>query len=120
MTQSPHVPTSEHDQVHPSGFHHTVTLPRVVGTRPSAQHYLDMLPQSLLEQDVLLDCGGLVEGTASFADEVVKVVLATRNAARLVAYASGSEFAHDLQVAAQEHHVSDRLHLERVITHIGS
>lgn len=98
----------------------TIKLPRVVGTRPSARAHLREVPDRLDGQDVVLDCRGLVDGTASFADEIVKVVLADRNAASLVALGPGHDFAEDLMTAAQDHNVANRFRLERVIESVGS
>lgn len=101
-------------------MNYTIVLPRVVGTRPAAQYYLDSVPERLHGKDVELDCSGLADGTASFADEIVKVVLADRGARSLVAVAPGHDFATDLQTAAHDHGVADRFRLERVIESVGS
>lgn len=98
----------------------TVVLPRVVGTRPSARAFLQQIPEDLAGQDVVLDCRGLVDGTASFADEIVKVVLHDRRADSLLALGPGDDFATDLATAAQDHGVSDRFRLERVIESVAS
>lgn len=97
-----------------------MVLPRVVGTRPSARLFLHEIPEQLAGTEVVLDCRGLVDGTASFADEVVKVVLVDRGAASLVAVGPGHDFAGDLATAAADHGVTGRFRLERVTEHVGS
>lgn len=98
----------------------SVTLPRVVGTRLSAHGYLRDLPTDLSGQDIELDCRRLVDGTASFADEVVKIVLKERNARTMVAVGPGRDFADDLQTAAHDHGVADAFSLERVTESVAN
>lgn len=86
----------------------TIVLPRVVGTRMSARSFLERLPVDLAGEDVVLDCSGLLDGTASFADEVVKVVLRDRGARALVVDGAGDDFAADLLQAARDHGVENR------------
>ncbi len=97
-----------------------IVLPRVVGTRPSAQAFLREVPQQLSGMDVVLDCRGLMDGTASFADEIVRAVLCERGASSLVALGPGPDFAEDLISAAQDHDVQDRFKIARVIESVAS
>jgi hypothetical protein len=97
-----------------------IVLPRIVGTRPSARALLREVPTRLDGEDVVLDCRGLVDGTASFADEMVKAVLVDRTAASLVALGPGQDFATDLAAAAHDHGVLDRFRLERLSESVAS
>ncbi len=97
-----------------------IVLPRVVGTRPSARAFLREVPQDLVGRNVVLDCRGLVDGTASFADEIVKAVLKERGAASLVALRPGPDFAGDLSAAADDHEVADRFRVERTPESVAS
>lgn len=92
----------------------SIVLPDVVGTRPAARVFLSQVPAQLAGRTVVLDCTWLVDGTASFADEVVKVILADRQADLLVAVEPTDDFAADLQTAASVHGVANRFKIQRV------
>jgi hypothetical protein len=98
----------------------TIVLPRVVGTRPAVAGFLTHVPRDLTDREVELDCRGLLSGTASFADELVKILLKDSGARRLVARGPGADFAADLRVAADDHGVADRLSVEGVPATAGT
>lgn len=89
-----------------------ITLPRVVGTRPAVAPFLDHLRADLKGETVVLDCRSLLSGTPSFADEIVKQVLADRRADELLVLGANSDFGADLAASAAAHGVIDRLHFK--------
>lgn len=84
--------------------------PSLAGSRDKAQQLLSRLPHDLSNAEVVLDCGGLLAATVSFADELVHEILVVRRARALrVVHVSDVEFSEYLAQRATEHEVSDRL-----------
>lgn len=60
-----------------------IEVPDHAGLRDQAQDLSWVLPSDLAGDTVVLDCAGLIVGTPSFLDEIVKQVLIVRHAAAL-------------------------------------
>jgi hypothetical protein len=91
-----------------------LTLPRLVGGRSRAKEMLAPFPSDLTGANVVLDCRDLLSAPPSFADELVRIVLAERHADSLEAIGAGPDFAGDLANAAAAHDVVSRLRFEAV------
>lgn len=79
------------------------------GSRDHARELVADLPSHMAGTSVVLDCSGLVVGTPSFVDEIVKEVLLLRNADRLELTGSSARIATLAERAAANRGVADRL-----------
>lgn len=62
----------------------TIETPSRAGSRDQARAWLEALPQDLSSSDVLVDCSHVLASAPSFVDELVKIILVERKAARLL------------------------------------
>lgn len=83
--------------------------PDLVGGRAAAREMLSTVPSDLARARVVVDCGDLLSTSPSFVDEVVKVVLADRRAAKLKLKNAPAQVAAWAQESAMDREVADRL-----------
>lgn len=86
-----------------------LTVPDHAGSRPQAQRLVELLPDDLTGQTVVLDCSHVVVGTPSFFDEIVKQVLVLRTASELEIAEASPRSSQLLERAAENRGVGDRL-----------
>jgi hypothetical protein len=86
-------------------------LPQLTGTRNRARAWIEAanLPSDLTGLAVALNGHRTLAGTGSFADEVVKILLVERHAARVTVYNVDSDLTAKLKRAVDAHGVSARL-----------
>jgi len=81
------------------------------GSRDHARDLVAGLPSDMVGMSVVLDCTGLVVGTPSFLDEIVKEVLVARRADRLEIIGGSARIATLAERAATNRAVADRLNV---------
>jgi hypothetical protein len=79
------------------------------GSREHARDLVAELPSDMVGASVVLDCTGLVVGTPSFLDEIVKEVLVVRRADRLEVVGGSVRILALAEQAAANRGVADRL-----------
>ncbi|AMY53433.1 hypothetical protein A3L23_02089 [Rhodococcoides fascians D188] len=87
----------------------TVTMPRLAGSRGLVASLLDELPADLTGCSVTIDAEPLASAAPSFADQLCKEILATRNANRLDVLAASPRFEAYLVRSADIRGLADRL-----------
>jgi hypothetical protein len=87
----------------------SVTLPPLAGSRPAAAALLAGLPVDLSGQQVAVLARGLLSGSPSFADELVRELAVARNAARVVVVGADPTFEQYVLAAARSHAVDGRV-----------
>lgn len=90
-----------------------VEAPEHAGSREQAQALLSNLPPMLAGQVIVLDCGRLEISTASFLDEVVKVLLVERKALQLDLVGANERTQTHVRRAAMNRMVSGRVHVAK-------
>ncbi|WP_448625910.1 hypothetical protein [Geodermatophilus sp. URMC 64] len=88
-----------------------VEMPQLSGGRKRAQALVRPISQQLRGGTVILDCRQLIAGTASFADEIVRLVLVDGGANLLEVRNVDRDFGQDLLTAAKDHGVSSQLRI---------
>lgn len=91
---------------------HEIRLPRLVGSRSSVELYIAALPEDLKGDRVVVHARELQSGTPSFADELVKKLLAEREAEELVLVGAGTDFIRYVNESANARDVADRVHIK--------
>jgi len=86
-----------------------LTLPKLAGGRQLVVKLLDHIPTELSTSEVIVHADGLVSAAPSFADELCKEILVTRQAARLTVDQASHKLAFYLRRSANARGVSDRL-----------
>jgi hypothetical protein len=86
-----------------------VTLPRLVGSRESADQLLESLSPQARHERVVLNCRELLAASPSFADEIVKLVLVEGRASELVVLGADDEFVSYIRQSAEAHHVTSQV-----------
>jgi len=86
-----------------------IETPEHAGARDQARDLVDPLGSDLSGSDVVLDCAGLLVGTPSFLDEIVKQVLAERVASSLRVQGASERVQLLLERSAQNRGFRDRL-----------
>ncbi len=61
----------------------TIETPRRVGSREQARSFLATLPIDLSDSEIHIDCAQLEASAPSFIDEMVKILLVERSAAKV-------------------------------------
>ena len=97
-----------------------LSLPRLVGSRAAAWQLLEPHLQHLENGSVVLNCRDLRSGSPSFADEVVKLVLADGGAHELVLVGASDDFARYVQESAAARSVQGRVALLPAGAEIGA
>ena len=88
--------------------HMELPLPRLVGSRLAARELAQDLGD-VTARTVVLNARELRAASPSSADELVKVFLVEGGAARLEVLSGTSDFIKDVEEAASDHGVSDRI-----------
>lgn len=98
-----------------------VSLPRLVGTRPAVGHLLDEqhVPVDLSGERAVILCRDLVSGSASFADELVRVLLQERSADDLVLVAAPERFVELVSAAASSRGIGGRTSVGSAVELLG-
>lgn len=89
-----------------------MSAPAHANSREQAQELVSDLPRDLSGCLVIIDCSKLTIATASFLDELVKTVLAERNAAQLAFRDAPPRTRAHAERAAVNHQVAGRLSFE--------
>ena len=89
----------------------TLHAPVKSRSREQAQEITSVLPASLADAAVLLDCQDTAIATPSFTDEVLKQILVERRASSLTVVNAPRRFAELLLRAAVRLRIDDRLHI---------
>lgn len=89
-----------------------IDLPRLVGSRESANSLVARTGAQLKGERVVVNCRELRSATGSFVDQLVKVVFEEHQAAEMVVLAASPEFLEQVHRAATAHGV-DELITER-------
>lgn len=87
----------------------TLEMPRLVGSRESATVFTSELPLDLTHHQVTVSAAKSVAAPQSFADELVKRILVTRQADHLTVENPSIQFAKRLIQSADVHGVQDKL-----------
>ena len=83
-----------------------VEMPQLSGGRQRAKALLEPLLDRMAGATVRVDCRGLVAGTASFADELVRTTLVDSKASLLVIEWAAGDFVDYLNRAAKDYDVA--------------
>ena len=87
----------------------TIEAPSRVGSREEARALLESLPRDLSSSEVLVDCSQIQASAPSFVDELVKILLVERNAARLHLSKAPARTQHYAERSARNRGVASRL-----------
>jgi hypothetical protein len=89
----------------------SLVLPRLAGTREAARDLAEdqQLPPTLRDLHVELLCGELASGSTSFADELVSILFADRNAASVELIGAPYRFVNHFRASADRRGFADRV-----------
>lgn len=73
------------------------------------------VPRVLDGKRVIVVCGGCVDASESYLDELVRELLVDRHAAEVALLGTDAAFLADCRVAGARYGVADRIHLRRAI-----
>jgi hypothetical protein len=97
-----------------------VMLPRLVGSRESADQLLGSLPRGTPYARLVLNCRELLAASPSFADEVVKLVLVEGRASELVVLGASDEFAEYIKQSAEARDVFSQVAIRVAGSEVGA
>lgn len=86
-----------------------ISLPRLIGSRESADDLLDSVADDLAGADVLVDCRELLTASPSFADQLVGSSLDLGRAAHLVLLSPPPAFRSDVERSARKRGLDGRV-----------
>lgn len=87
----------------------SLVIPRLAGSRERAVDLTSGLPDDLSGAKVTIDAAGVDAAAQSFADELCKQILETRQAYQLEVHRASPRFAQYLNSSAARRGVGDRL-----------
>lgn len=99
---------------------HQVTLPRLVGSRESANELLESLPPNTRDERLVLNCRELLAASPSFADEIVKLALVEGRVSELVVLGASEEFASYILQAAEARDVGTQVAIHPAGSEVGA
>ncbi len=86
-----------------------ITLPRLIGSRESADDLLEPLVRDLQGADLVVDCRELLTASPSFADQLVGSSLDTGGAVNLVLLSPPPSFRSDVERSARKRGLINRV-----------
>ncbi len=93
-----------------------ITLPRLIGSRESADDLLEPLLDDLRGAELLVDCRELLTASPSFADQLVGSSLGEGGAAGLTLLSPPPSFRADIEKAASKRGLASRVTVSDVPT----